>query len=151
MKTPINDLEEYFWSHVDKTTDCWLWTGSKHNEGYGRIRTRRPPRNLMAHRVSYEINVGPIPKGLTIDHLCRNKGCVNPKHLESVTNIENIMRGNGLPVRNSRKTHCVRGHEFTPENIRRNPNRLNRRLCIKCEVARNERRRVTPRPQGVSE
>lgn len=107
-------LEVRFWSKVDKTETCWIWTGATHPFGHGHIKVDGEVKN--AHRVSYEIAYGPIPDGLHIDHLCRNPGCVRPDHLEPVTPIENVMRGESGHAVNARKTHCVRGHEFTPEN-----------------------------------
>jgi hypothetical protein len=105
---------------VDDETGCWVWTAAIDNTGYGRfhLEARRVPgrRPIVAHRVSYEHFVGPIPEGLTLDHLCRNRGCVNPGHLEPVTNRDNVLRGEGITAANAVKTHCDNGHEFTPEN-----------------------------------
>jgi hypothetical protein len=97
---------------------CVPWTGAVGSRGYGA--TRDPVRGISsttAHRVVYEREVGPIPPGLTIDHLCRNRLCVNVDHMEVVTNRVNILRGNGVGVRNMRKTHCIRGHLFSGENL----------------------------------
>ena len=96
--------------------DCWLWTGSRDPAGYGRLYSRG--RILRAHRLSYEIHVGPIPTGLVIDHLCRNTSCVNPTHLEPVTNYVNVVvRGvTSAAAVNRRKTHCSNDHPYSPEN-----------------------------------
>lgn len=94
--------------------ECWQWGGTLRPDGYGvmLVDKRRP----MAHRVAYEHHLGPIPDGLTIDHLCRNKSCVNPFHMEPVTAVENVRRSDAYSAVNARKTHCNHGHEFTPEN-----------------------------------
>lgn len=83
--------EVRFWAQVDKTQTCWLWTGSGTPTGYGQIGVNG--RKQYVHRYAYELLVGPIPEGLTIDHLCRNPPCVNPSHMEPVTQAENTRRG----------------------------------------------------------
>jgi hypothetical protein len=120
---------------------CWLWTGYT-TQGYGRVyfgSRMSVMRSEMAHRVIYEHVVGPIPPGITLDHLCRVRSCVNPAHLEPVTNVENVMRGNGIGALNARKTRCKRGHEFTPENTRVRPGK---RDCIACERSKVARKPV---------
>lgn len=99
-----------FWGRVERcdSSGCWQWIGAK-NQGYGKLRSRG--RTYKAHRVAYEALIGPIPDGMVIDHLCRNRCCVNPAHLEPVTPVENTLRG-----ANSVKTHCPHGHEYTEEN-----------------------------------
>ncbi len=108
-------LPNNFWSKVDKTDSCWNWIAGKNQKGYGTFETEK---TQMAHRISYEDVKGDIPKGLVIDHLCRNRACVNPEHLEVVSNLENIQRGltGKINHHNSKKTHCLKGHEFTKEN-----------------------------------
>lgn len=81
---------ERFWSKVEKTDGCWLWTSTTNENGYGRFSIKR--RFVSAHRLAYEMTVGPIPDGLTIDHLCRVRSCVRPEHLEAVTLQENCLR-----------------------------------------------------------
>jgi len=94
--------------------DCHVWIGPKSTKGYGRICVNSKPQQV--HRVAYEAYGGIIPPGKQLDHLCRVRACWNPKHVEPVTNRENILRGVGLSAENARKTHCKRGHEFTEGN-----------------------------------
>jgi len=94
---------------------CWLWTAAANAAGYGVMRVRM--RMLRAHRVSYELHVGTIPDGLMLDHLCRNTLCVNPAHLEPVTQRENVMRGRGICPLNAAKTHCPYGHPYSGRNL----------------------------------
>lgn len=102
-------MTELFWAHVHKTDDCWLWTGKLMRNGYGCY--GKPSR--AAHRVAYEAERGPIPSGLDLDHLCRTRNCVRPSHLEPVTRGENLRRSELTgPGKNSRKTHCWRGHDL---------------------------------------
>lgn len=100
---------------INPSPACWEWIGAKDSSGYGSMGVRNR-KICSAHRLSYEHYIGPIPADKVIDHLCRNRSCVNPKHLELVTRRENTMRGETIPTRNAAKTHCKYGHEFTKEN-----------------------------------
>jgi hypothetical protein len=113
---------------------CWIWTGSRFENGYGVFALKRKQRG--AHRIAYEYFVGPVPDGLELDHTCRVRHCVNPEHLEPVTHAENMARG-----RWAQATHCIHGHEFTPENTRWRA-RGNGRDCRTCVRARNRRYRL---------
>lgn len=138
-----------FWHKVDRTGECWLWTGRGDAGGYGRV--HYDGRDGYAHRLAYELLVGAIPDGLVIDHLCRVRNCVNPAHLEVVTQRENILRSDGAGAVNARKTHCKRGHEFTPENTIRIAQGRNCRTCLRMlqrEWAR--KRRAAIRQSQVS-
>lgn len=109
---------------------CWIWQRCLTPLGYGH--TTQSLGGGFAHRLAWEVVNGPIPPGLTIDHLCRNRACVNPAHLEPVTHRENVLRSPlALAAINARKTHCKRGHEFTPENTYR-VNAGRHRACRTC-------------------
>ena len=111
-------LVERFWRSVLRTATCWDWQGRTDQKGYGQIygEYQGKSRNWLAHRLSYMIHGGIIPPSMTIDHLCRNHGCVNPEHLEVVTVGENVRRGESFSTRNKRKTHCPQGHPYDEEN-----------------------------------
>lgn len=146
------DLHERFWEKVNKNAKlgCWEWTGGQ-RQGYGRFVMMRGKRGFpyAAHRVSYEMCIGPIPEGLTLDHLCRNTLCVNPSHLEPVTNGENVLRGFGGSGINKRKSYCLRGHALTEDNIYRPPRRPHTRQCRKCAAIRSAQRETNMKQRQV--
>ena len=126
-RTALARFEEKY--EVDPETGCWNWTASLFAAGYGQFRFS-PQRNGRAHTWAYEHFVGPLPDGLQIDHVCRNKRCVNPEHMEPVTAQVNVLRSDNACGLNARKTHCKRGHEFTLENTYVFPD--GRRSCRTC-------------------
>lgn len=146
ISAPISVVEG-FAKHfvVDDKTDCWNWTLSTF-KGYGGYSINH--RTIRVHRAMYELVTGkPILSHLVVDHLCRNKKCLNPKHLEVVTNKENVLRGVGISAVNARKTHCMRGHEFTPENTRVRKS-TGTKECRKCLYIRDRNRKAKGyRPQ----
>lgn len=117
------------------TQDCWLWTGVVGNSGYAS--TYSEGRRAGVHRLVYEVFWGPIPVGLELDHLCRNRRCYNPWHLEPVTHAENMRRGDSAWGINARKTHCIRGHPLAGENLVLRRNGARRcRICIAADQKR---------------
>ena len=129
-------LEDRILSKINKTDTCWLWTAAINANGYARIGVKVDGKwtTKNAHRYIYKLLVGDIPDDMVCDHLCRVKHCVNPAHIEIVTDEENLLRGskNG-PIFNKFKTHCKQGHEYTPENTYiRKTYRKGRRECKKC-------------------
>lgn len=140
----VSDVEQRFWKHVkngpipDYRPDlgpCVLWTGALNPKGYGQINTgstaTRRSVVKQAHRVAYELFVGPIPDGLQIDHLCRVRSCVRPSHLEVVTAVENIRRGSNM---GKRKPYCPQGHPYDEANSYIAPN--GDRSCRACNRER---------------
>lgn len=124
MGRPRIPIAERFWPKVTLSEGCWEWTGALSIGGYGVIPAR--PCAIYAHRCAYQLLVGPVPDGLELDHLCRNRKCVNPAHLEPVTHRENVLRG----LRGRMVTHCPHGHEYTPDNLYWHHGRRECRTCV---------------------
>lgn len=118
-------------------TGCWEWTAARSTNGYGRFLYEGTV--IEAHSASYRMHVGEVPTGKQLDHLCRNKLCVKPQHLEPVTARQNTLRGDGPSARNAAATHCRHGHEFTPENtyLRRGRRGATWRDCRTCKRRRH--------------
>lgn len=130
-------LPERFWSKVRVAeSGCWEWTATRSTRGYGRYSIDARP--FQAHRVAYEALLGPIPSGLFTDHLCRVRHCVNPAHLEPVTNRENVLRGESHVARLAQRDHCSSGHAYTAES-----SYLYRgaRRCRPCKIAEHRKAR----------
>lgn len=124
-------IRERLEARIIKTDHCWFWLGSMNRDGYGMIgvTTDKGRKTRLAHRVSYETFVGPIPDGKVLDHLCRNRACIRPDHLEPVLQEVNVRRGASM----ERGTHCGNGHEFTRANTRWV------RVCVACAEASRRR------------
>lgn len=135
--------EQRFWPKVcvRSDTECWEWTAAL-RDGYGAfaVKSTRPYVVVGAHRYAYEQLVGPVPEGLEIDHLCRNRKCVNPAHLQAVTRRENVLRGVSPPARQARQTHCKRGHSLADAYVW---NRM--RICRICHADHERARRARAR------
>lgn len=125
-------LAERLWTRLVRSpSGCWEWTGSG-SDGYGLVRV--DGRTVPAHKAVYELLVEPVPEGLQLDHLCRNRRCCNPAHLEPVTPLENTRRGMG----HGSETHCPSGHPYSGENLAVSGGRRKCRTCKR--VAERERR-----------
>lgn len=134
---PLNwSFEKRFMSKIKVTeSGCWEWQRGKSGNGYGMLKILNV--NWMAHRYSYTQLVGEIPENHDLDHLCRNRACTNPAHLEPVTRSVNLNRGVKKTL-TPLKTHCIHGHEYTPENTYTNGNS---RTCRTCQAEREKANR----------
>ena len=131
-----------FWTKVRKSPGCWQWTDKPGDHGYGTLSIDN--RTHLAHRLAYEWLVGEIPAGSQLDHLCRNRSCVNPTHLEVVAQRENILRGTSPSALNAVKTHCDHGHEFDAANTYIRPDN-GARMCRECKRIRDRARAAVTR------
>ena len=128
--------------HQANPTDCWVWTGRRHTAGYGCSPHRST--HYFAHRASYELVNGQIPHGLVLDHLCRNRLCVNPGHLRTCTIAQNVTAPGSLAAEHwRRKTHCPQGHPYSPENTYINASTGGRhcRICLKAHDRKRQHKR----------
>jgi hypothetical protein len=141
----VTDPTARFWAKVQKGDGCWEWTGTI-SGGYGKFAITHQ-RAVFAHRFAYEQIVGAVPDGLQLDHLCRNRACVNPDHLEPVTCRENGLRGQGLNGINARKTHCLRGHPLEGTNLYE---WRDHRHCRTCKNDAKRRRRSERQPAQLA-
>jgi hypothetical protein len=135
----MNTLPARFWSKVDRSGRyaCWPWTAAVMPTGYGIFGVAGTSR--LAHRIAFELARGPIPTGMVLDHLCRNRACCNPEHMEPVTQIENVRRGISPSAVHRRKTTCPQGHPYSAENTEMRA--TGRRRCIACRAVENREHR----------
>ncbi len=139
MRRSRNSPEKILARLVPGENGCLIWPGTKHRLGYGK--TKIAHKDVFVHRIVFEHVRGAVGEGLVLDHICRNRLCANPDHLEPVTAQENILRGEGLPAQNARKTHCRRGHAFEGDNVRLDSK--GSRECCECKrIAWRKRREL---------
>ncbi len=142
---PKSDAERFVAKVILQPSGCKLWTAQITPDGYGRFSV--DGRKVYVHRWIYEHEIGPIPEGLELDHLCRNRACVEVSHLEPVAHRENTLRGVGPSAQNARKTHCPRRHEYTSENTYTSK-AGGRRHCRMCLMAARTRAKAPSESEG---
>lgn len=135
----IKDVQRFFSKiQVDKNTGCWTWTAYRNRLGYGKVAWKGEATTI--HRIMYAWLVAPLPRGFAarktaqLDHLCKNRACCNPTHLELVTQKTNILRSTAPSAGYARRAHCSKGHEFTPENTYKS--KKGERICRTCQLER---------------
>lgn len=135
--------------NVDKVdSGCWLWKGGINSRGYGVVWVNGANGNKRAHQVFYGQLVGPVQAGLVLDHICRVRHCCNPKHMRQITAVQNVMCGNGITAKNTKKTHCKKGHELTHENTYYVSG--GERRCRICEIEKSRKYRLKKKGTNVT-
>lgn len=150
LKTTKLNIEERFWAKVDVSGDCLVWAGAKSAQGYGTFNYMG--ENTPVQRAAYRLTYGEIPRGLQVDHLCRNRLCANPQHLEAVTQKENLLRGETISAMNLAKIECVNGHLLSDDNVYyRRRGKSICRTCIACATrrAREQYERIKSRKEII--
>lgn len=141
--------------HPEPMSGCWLWDARTTPNGYGQAHINERKRTMVIHKALYELERGPVPAGLQLDHKCRVRNCVNPDHVEPVTCSENNRRGLNPSIvmaRNKAITHCPQGHEFTPENTimyRAKGKKSESRYCRACKKIHNKTYRIRQREMAL--
>lgn len=142
--TDKQKLLRYLIDRVEVVNDCWEWQGYL-VKGYAYTRSPFDMKSTRMHRLTYEVFKKPIDEQMVLDHLCRDRKCLNPDHLEEVTLVENVMRGESQHAKNARKTHCKHGHSFSEENTYRYQGK---RMCRACRT--NNRRAFYKKKSGAN-
>jgi hypothetical protein len=132
---------------------CHIWTGAKRSFGYGVAYIpgggRKNAKLVAVHRWRYEREVGPIPPGTELDHLCRTPACCNPAHMEPVTHRENVLRGSSPAARQATQSHCKGGHPLSGDNLDPHQLRRGKRMCVICRNARTRKYRIARIARGA--
>jgi len=151
-KIPLNPDRLLAKVRIDPDSECWVWTGALMPNGYGAFTVKIDGKwkRCYPHRISYEIHIGEIPKGLDIDHLCRNRACINPAHLEPVSRRENLARGETLIAKQLKQTHCKNGHLLDKSNLSAYKLKKGKRECLTCHRERERKRRQDLRGKAAT-